>query len=79
MSHQLKLNSKNFSTQLELDKNVLLEANAKLERNEVGLKVQGKRLEEKRKAGRFGTMWIIGAVGAVGVAWVMMFLLIKVS
>lgn len=51
----------------------------KLERNEVGLKVQGKRLEEKRKAGRFGTMWIIGAVGAVGVAWVMMFLLIKVS
>lgn len=79
MSSQLKQNSIKFSAALEKDKEVIESAQNKLGGNLGRMKKEGGRLSSYEKTSRSSTWFVIMAVSGVGIAWIMMFLLIKVS
>ena len=79
MSSQLKQNSIKFSAALEKDKEVIESAQDKLGGNLGRMKKEGGRLSGYEKTSRSSTWFVIMAVSGVAIAWIMMFLLIKVS
>lgn len=79
LSSRLKTNSQTFSSNLEKDRAVLEGAKEKLEVNHERMIKEGGRLKEGKKRNRGTMCWTVGVVGAVAVAWVVMFLLIKVT
>ncbi|KAI5476589.1 vesicle transport protein, Use1 family protein [Pseudohyphozyma bogoriensis] len=79
MSTQLKTNSLTLSENLAKDKEVMEKAQEKLGGNLEGMKKTGKGLREYSGKQRGGTCMMIGIVGVVAVAWVVMFFFIKVT
>lgn len=79
LSSQLKQSSMAFGENLEKDKAVMEHAQGKLETNHDKMKAQSGKLGVLKKKSRGTTCWTIGVVAVVAVAWVMMFLLIKVT
>lgn len=79
MSSQLRLNSLSLSTSLAADRSVVENAQEKLEGNLGRMKKEGGRLGGYGRGQRGTTCMVIGLVGVVAAAWVVMFLLIKVT
>ncbi|KAK4054091.1 hypothetical protein OIV83_001116 [Microbotryomycetes sp. JL201] len=79
LSGQLKTSSLAFQDNLEKDKQVMKDAQTKLERNHDKVVKQGSRLGVVKKKARGTTCWTIMAVTVVLFAWVVMFFLIKVT
>lgn len=79
LSSQLKQSSLAFGENLEKDKAVMENAQGKLETNYDGMKKTSGKLGTVKKKTRGTTCWTLGVVAVVGVAWVMMFFLIKVT
>ena len=79
MSGQLKANAVGFGEKLEKDKEVMEEAKGKLEENHGGMTKQGDRLKGYSGKQKGTTCWTIAVVAGVAVAWVAVFMLIKVT
>lgn len=79
MSGQLKTNAASFGDKLEHDKEVMEEAKEKLEGNHGGMTKQGERLKGYGGRQKGTTCWTVAVVVGVGVAWVGVFMLIKVT
>lgn len=78
MASRLKANSLVFSSLLEKDKQLLSNAEEKLEGNLTGMTKERERLKGYSKKGGVSLWFTIGAVGAVAMAWFMMFALMRV-
>lgn len=79
MSGQLKTNALGFGDKLEKDKEVMEEAKQKLEENHEGMVKQAERLKGYSGKQKGTTCWTIAVVAGVAVAWVGVFMLIKVT
>ena len=79
LSTALKTSSLTFSQNLEKDKEVMEEAERKLQGNEGRMKLEQKRLEGVRGKTRGTTCWTLGVLCVVVAMWVGVFLLIKVT
>ncbi|KAM0789633.1 hypothetical protein ACM66B_000437 [Microbotryomycetes sp. NB124-2] len=79
LSGQLKTSSLAFQDNLEKDKQVMSDAQTKLEKNHDKIVKQGSRLGVVKKKARGTTCWTIMAITVVLFAWVVMFFLIKVT
>ncbi|KAG8970330.1 hypothetical protein FRC03_009603 [Tulasnella sp. 419] len=79
MAAQLKRNALHFSDSLAKEKGVLEEAQVKLESNYGLMKIQRLRLRDfTGKSG--GTTWmVLGAIACVIIAWVIMFMIIRLT
>jgi hypothetical protein len=78
MAERLKMNSLEFSHLLEKDKDLLQNAEEKLEGNLGGMIKERDRLKEYKKKGGVTTWFVIGAVLAVMGAWLFMFALMRI-
>ncbi|GAA97406.1 uncharacterized protein L969DRAFT_103318 [Mixia osmundae IAM 14324] len=79
MARQLKLNTINFASVLEKDKNAISEAETKLEGNLGKMKQQSGKLGAYKKKGGTTTCFIIAAVALVAIAWFMIFAIIRIT
>ncbi|GAA5935106.1 uncharacterized protein JCM15063_003151 [Sporobolomyces koalae] len=79
LSTALKTSSQTFSDNLEKDREVMQEAEKKLENNEGRIKVQQERLKGVRGKTRGTTCWTLGILAVVAAMWIGVFLLIKVT
>lgn len=79
MSSQLKMNSLALSSALALDRAVVEKAQDALDGNLTRMKKEGGRLGSYEKKSRGTTCAVIGLVAVVAAAWVLIFLLIKVT
>lgn len=79
MASQLKLNALHFTEALAKDKAVMEGAEEKLEGNLTRLKGERSRLKE-HSGKSSGTTWmVLGAILVVCIAWVLMFLVIRIT
>lgn len=79
MATQLKLNATHFSGIIEKDKALLDNAKMQLESNLTGMQRESGRLTELRSRSRGTTCFVISSVLMVTIAWVFMFLIIRVT
>lgn len=79
MAKLLKNNSIAFSGLLDKDKQLISEAEEKLDKNLSGMTSQGDRLKSYSRKGGVTLWFTIGAVIAVCVAWFLMFALMRVA
>ncbi|GAA5974842.1 hypothetical protein JCM5350_004468 [Sporobolomyces pararoseus] len=79
LSTALKTSTQTFSQNLEKDKEVMQEAEKRLEGNELKMKVQQERMKGLRGKTRGTTCWTLGILVIVAGMWITVFLLIKVT
>lgn len=79
LSGALKTSTLTFSDSLAKDKEVMEKAKEQLEGNMGTIVGQQKRLKDVRGKTRGTTCWTIGLLAFVAVAWMLVFLLIKVT
>jgi hypothetical protein len=79
MARQLKLNTLHFSSSLDKDTALLAEAEGRLGQNLGKMKQEGGRLGSYSRQGRATTCFVVAAVAAVSLAWVVMFFLIRLT
>jgi len=79
MASQLKRNAIHFSENLSKDKGIVDEAAEKLETNYVRMKEERLRLRDHRAKSGSTTCMVMGAVIAVVVAWILTFLVIRIT
>ncbi|KDQ21723.1 hypothetical protein BOTBODRAFT_50297 [Botryobasidium botryosum FD-172 SS1] len=79
MATQLKRNAIHFSESLSKDKGIVDEAAEKLEANFVRMKEERLRLRDHRAKSGGTTCMVMGAVIAVIIAWILTFLVIRIT
>ncbi|GAA5965339.1 hypothetical protein JCM3765_007170 [Sporobolomyces pararoseus] len=79
LSTALKTSTQTFSQNLEKDKEVMQEAEKRLQTNEGKMKVQQERMKGLRGKTRGTTCWTLGILVIVAGMWISVFLLIKVT
>ncbi len=79
MAAQLRRNAQQFSAALEADKEAIAEADSKLDANYNVMHKERGRLSTYSRTSR-GTTWLVFlSLGVVGVAWVIMFFVIRIT
>lgn len=79
MANRLKQNSLQFSGLLQTDKNLLENAELKLEKNLTNMQGQQTKLKGYTKKGGVTFWFTIGAVISVALAWFFMFALMRIA
>ncbi|KZT62030.1 hypothetical protein CALCODRAFT_514400 [Calocera cornea HHB12733] len=79
MGHQLKLNSIHFGERLAADANVVKDAEEKLVGNLDKMKAERFRLRDYSRTARGTTCLVISCILVVIIAWVMMFVVIRIT
>jgi len=79
MSRQLKLNAIHFGERLAADVGVVMEAEEKLAGNLDRMRKERFRLRDYSSTARGTTCLVLGAILVVVVAWVMMFVVIRIT
>jgi len=79
MASQLRRNAQQFSVALEDDKEALAEADSKLDTNYTIMQKERGRLSTYSAKSR-GTTWLVVlSIAVVGIAWIIMFFVIRVT
>jgi SNARE protein 1 len=79
MAVQLRRNAQQFSAALEDDKEALREADSKLDTNYTVMQKERGRLSTYSTKSRSTTWMVVLSISVVGIAWIVMFFLIRVT